>query len=186
MSAEVSCLVQKQDMGGVFGTWLICPVTATLLEYYMSGGESGWPPTIAALLVGLVASAITLLIWHSIYPNEREFSPRKPWELVSEVKNQTTLAAQATVARHAGKWLSVSGEIDDIVDVGPSSVLVFVGIHYENDPGYWLKFDSKTWRDKLKSYNVGDRIQAEGKIRTFDWAGVRLVDCELKPPASDK
>ena len=69
----------------------------------MSGGESGWPPTIAALLVGLVASAITLLIWHSIYPNEREFSPRKPWELVSEVKNQTTLAAQATVARHAGK-----------------------------------------------------------------------------------
>ena len=152
----------------------------------MSGGESGWPPTIAAVLVGFVASFMTLLIWHSIYPTERDFSPRKPWELVSEVKGQTTLAAQGIVARHAGKWISVSGEIRNIFDNSPSSVVVLVSTHYDNDPGYLLTFDSKTWRNKLKSYNVGDSIHAEGKIRTFDWAGVRLADCELKPPTSDK
>ena len=152
----------------------------------MSGGESGWPPTIAAILIGILASFFTLWVWHSISTPEREFSPRKPWELVSEVKGQTTLAAQGIVARHAGKWISVSGEIYNISDKGPSSVLVLVSTHSDNDPGYWLTFDSKTWRNKLKSYNVGDSIHAEGKIRTFDWSGVRLVDCELKPPTSDK
>ena len=152
----------------------------------MSSGESGWPPTIAAILVGILASFFTLWAWHSISTPEREFSPRKPWELVSEVKGQTTLAAQGIVARHADKWISVSGEIHNIFDEGPSSVLVLVSTHYDNDPGYWLTFDSKTWRNKLKSYNVGDTIHAEGKIRTFDWAGVRLADCEITPPDSDK
>ena len=85
----------------------------------MSGGESGWPPTIAAILIGILASFFTLWVWHSISTPEREFSPRKPWELVSEVKGQTTLAAQGIVARHAGKWISVSGEIYNISDKGP-------------------------------------------------------------------
>ena len=176
----------RNRIWGVCGTWLICPVAATLLEHYMSSGESGWPPTIAAILVGILASFFTLWAWHSISPPEREFSPRKPWELVSEVKGQTTLAANATVARHSGKWLSVSGKIWDIVDESPLSVLVFLETPYDNDPGYWLKFDSRTWRNKLKPYNIGDSIHAEGKIRTFDQMGVRLVDCELKLPDSDK
>ena len=167
----------------VCGSFFAIPISSTLLEYIISTGESGWPPTIAAILVGIMASAFTLVALEKISPpSTREFSPRTSVELVSEVAGQTALVSQAIIARHKGKWLSASGEIREIVDHGASFVLVILSTHYDDNPGYWLRFDSKVWRNKLESHNIGDTIRAVGKIRDVDWTGIHLDDCELFGP----
>ena len=113
----------------------------------------------------------------------KNFSPRTPEELVSEIEGRTELVAEEISKRHIGNWLRVEGTI------GSMSESLYIGQHRRISVGLdrgddlasvYLAFDASKWRDRLMSFDKGDAISVEGQIYGIAPLGyVSLENCEL-------
>ena len=108
---------------------------------------------------------------------DRFFSPRTPAELVAELEGKTDLVAKDLTKRHMGHWMRVNGQINDVEDQFPD-VVVYLR-ETQSQPMMALSFEPDLWKSRLGSLNLGDQIEAIGKINRVGSGWVRLEECEL-------
>lgn len=104
------------------------------------------------------------------------FSPRTAKEMMAEVEGQTDLAAKAISRRHTGNWLKFSGSVGDIID---EHDFLFISCKSESSGKVFCAFEYE-WKDRLGTYNPGDKITVVGKIVSVSSDFVSLVDCSLE------
>ncbi len=77
--------------------------------------------------------------------------------------------------RYRGKWLRVSGFIDNIQSVSAQkSMLTF------QNPYVAMFFDGKKQADRVSVLQKGERVTAIGKIAKAGPTSVRLDECEIE------
>ena len=112
---------------------------------------------------------------------EKIFSRRTPADLVAEMEGKTTIAANQTMSRHVGQWISVDGLVADVGDVLIDEVVVMLKSS-DSQPILHLGFEATRWRDSLGSLNIGDRISVTGKIVRITSISLSLKECEMMDP----
>ena len=176
---------------------VLSSLAIALIEYFLTGGVSGWKPVIAGLVGGTiggsVAAVLTFIITSDddssvgeaeslqLLDEKRIYSRRTPAELVDEVKGRTDIAAEHISKPYLGQWLQVEGLVDDVRD-RYKVIRVYLprGEIGSSEPSFFLDFDADVWRDIFATLHKGDRISAAGKIKHIAPSGyISLEECEL-------
>ena len=110
---------------------------------------------------------------------DKLFCQRTPAELVAEMKGKTSIVAANLLERHKGQWIRANGSIRDVSkDTSREGHQVILN-WTDSQPAMGLYFDSGTYGGYLGSCNVGDSIDAIGKIGNIYENMVFLTECEL-------
>ena len=90
----------------------------------------------------------------------------------------THIQAKKMVEVYKGKWMTISGSIGNIREVGDSRVSVSLEHTVFTDPLIMMFFD-KQWLDRLSVLRTGNHINAIGIINDIDGSSLLLENCEL-------
>ena len=105
-----------------------------------------------------------------------------PENLMQIYKGRTNLQADKLAEAYIGKWIIVSGDVYNIVDVGllsfPSRTLVMFTNTSSHVIG--MTFDGKA--DELRLLRPGNHIKVVGQIKTIQETTVQIENCELIEP----
>lgn len=105
----------------------------------------------------------------------RIFVNLTPTGLSNIYENRLAIEADRIFDRYRGKWLRVSGFIDNIQSVSPQkSMLTF------QNPYVAMFFDGKKQADRVSVLQKGERVTAIGKIAKAGPTSVRLDECEIE------
>jgi hypothetical protein len=175
---KIARQLRKRHWRMVLVATLLPAALAGVFEYFMSGGTSGWVPLWAGVVSGVLTVSVLMLIQaRERTVGERAFSKRTPHELAEQIRGLTEMAAKPIVERHRGAWLQVHTRIDDMAVQG--SRLVVENLVSYTQPGLVMSFQKRTWSDKLKILDRGDRIDVIGRISDMYDDVIWLEDCEL-------
>ena len=114
----------------------------------------------------------------------RIFIKHPPLYLLYLCKDITAVEASRLMKPYFGKWLYVSGRLDDVHEYGGKwhvAVDIVTGIKGLT-AGFRqadLTFDSTKWADYLGLLAKGSPVYAIGVVREFSSFGVVLENCEL-------
>jgi hypothetical protein len=110
---------------------------------------------------------------------ERIILDLKPVDLTDLYKSHTSAQAQGLAAVYVGKWMQVSGPLDDAAVFGN-----FVQVTFQDAPrlysvGFIYMYFQPRWFDRLSVLRRGSVIPVLGRVRDIGAAEVHLEDCEL-------
>ena len=182
---------------------IVVPGVATAIaEYVLTGGLQGTWPVVAAVIGATVAAIAWGFLDRQANRNQvktmqqvvvaqntsivlspehdgKTFSPRTSAELVRELKDLTTVAAQRAAERHIGLWKVVSISIWDVDVQSYYGRMRVTGKDVKDGTLLLLRFESTRWKIALETLNKGDRISALGRIERITDSFVSFKDCEL-------
>lgn len=118
---------------------------------------------------------------HGTYPG-RDFVSASitPEYLIGLFQGHTGIQANKLTEAYVGKWLKLSGSLDQVDSLGSDNALViFSGNIGRSLSSVKMTFSSKVWVDRLSVLRRGDNITVIGKIERLDSFDVRLSECEL-------
>ena len=108
---------------------------------------------------------------------DKIFTARDIEELLSPIKNMSSLQIQRHARPHIGKWLTVQSVIRDINE-NEHFLYAYIGRN-KFGPLAYLAFRKDRWAVHLETMDRGDRLAAEGCIVKLDYSGIYLDDCAL-------
>ena len=170
------------------------------VEYYMTGGISGWRPIVAAILGGVAtifalrflqgsASSETVALPEPAAGSPQAYTPllgdkvlsrRTPAELAALAKGLTEVAAEYATKPHLGHWLRVESNVWDVSERTLSKQIAVFANDSTDETSLVLYFDSNKWGAHLRTLTVGDRVVSIGKIDSISPSGtILLTDCDL-------
>lgn len=101
--------------------------------------------------------------------------------LMAAARDKTALHADRAVGMYIGKWIKVTGIVDNISDHGETlHMCLDVPIDYKGTKmmaPIWLEFPGD--RDRLEITHHGDQITALGRIKRITGATMELGECSL-------
>jgi len=100
-----------------------------------------------------------------------------PKALTGVFKNRTTLQGEKLAETYTGKWMIVSGCVEDIEREGERIRVVFKLAELA-DPIITMRFEAK-FVEPISALVKGDKITVRGKIARIQPSYVSLEDCEL-------
>lgn len=114
-------------------------------------------------------------------PPKREFVQVTTAYLVGLFETHTTLEANRLLADFKGKWIPVSGQVEDVVEMGKDTYVQM----FEDERGPLIALMFKgPWADRASTLRQGDQIRAIGKVERVDRSSVNLDPCELQDQSS--
>lgn len=99
-----------------------------------------------------------------------------PEELVKVFDGRTTAQGDALAKNYIGKWIKVSGSIDDVTTASRRRV---TNVNLETDAPYIILIFRGKAADSLSMLRKGDIISVFGRIDLIARDAVRLESCEL-------
>ena len=97
-----------------------------------------------------------------------------PEDLVGIYKDRTTLQGQKLAATYMGKWMTVSGKVEDI---SPAREQIYI-MMYHGQIIVTMYFEEK-FIEPISALSVGNDVTVRGKIHNIEATLIRLVSCEL-------
>ena len=100
-----------------------------------------------------------------------------PAYLVGLLKQGTVIRAVKQTESYIGKWMKLSGILDDVLPAGGQVMVTFKTNLSLHDV---IMYFNVTWIDRLSILSKGDKITVLGKIDKINVISVYLENCELK------
>jgi hypothetical protein len=94
-------------------------------------------------------------------------------ELTALHKGHTALQAKKLTGPYIGQWISVSGEVRDVIDVTHA-----FGVRLQEHV-FSAFFFSKRWRKRIELLRLGDHVTILGKISEINSTDIKVRECEL-------
>ena len=114
----------------------------------------------------------------------REILHITPKYLVSLVANDTSVQGQRLVQGFIGKWMTITGPVDDVSEDDDTASVMFVYLPDKKNGPYMyfvsMSFNSD-WKDRIVVLSKGTRILVLGQIAGIDAHSVTLENCEFTP-----
>lgn len=153
----------------------------TLYQYLSGSSLTGWP-----LRIGISASIIAAIFM--TWRDEREqvekltaelVDPLIPDELIKVFAGRTTIQGMKLCRIYMGRWITVSGPIENIFMKGqfPFAKTVVTFASGENKAGISMLFGRK-WKEPISMLRLGDQIIVRGQVEEVDASRVMLKRCE--------
>src|ERR1039457_1853126 len=110
----------------------------------------------------------------------REFLPSDitPHDLTQKVVGLMGVHAEAIGQLYHGKWMRVSGVVNDVVPINALSRML--GIYEEVDKVYVVINFERKWVDQLAALNKGDSVTVIGQLFSVGAFGINLKDGEIE------
>ena len=187
-------------------------MAAGILEYFMTGGTSGWVPLVSGVAGAIIGTAIFVAVRpktavpNTSAPNtpapntpapntpapntpapnveDRILCPRTPQELVDMVAGKTDMECERISQRYVNTWLDISGKVEDVED------RLDLGLHVTIEPPHWpginySAYFSRKWMNRISILDIGDNISAVGQIDEINPRLIFLKNSEFKVPNPD-
>ena len=101
-----------------------------------------------------------------------------PEQLIAFYKDNTSIQADKLVASSIGKWMPISGKLDQVISSFPGfAQLTFAG--RGTGTQVFMYFRGQMLIDRLALLKRGTKITVHGPIEKVDPFAVHLSDCEL-------
>jgi hypothetical protein len=170
-----------------WGALLTGGVVVAVIGVYEHAGQksiSGWPFWSAVNAALFIAC---FLAWRKERVRVESFSTNllslTPEDLVGAFTGRTTPQGQDLCADYIGKWMEVSGPIQDIYNYDgfltsmfyPSRTVAMVALR----PSIFLVF-RRRWIRRLSALHPGENITVFGRVRSIESYVLRLDRCELR------
>lgn len=100
-----------------------------------------------------------------------------PQYLCGLYRDHTAVQADRLASPYQGKWMKVSGSVDDIraeYDAFVITIWIVRGELIAN-----VRFDKRRWADRVSMLKQGSEIKVTGKLQTIGQHAVFLIKCEL-------
>jgi hypothetical protein len=164
----------------------------TLLVLVTNPMHFNWPQRIACLLAVLILAAVVSWAIHHRNKNkapvltpstqsdgkdDRVFVPIKTGDLMGIYRGHTNIQANKLAASYLGKWIRVSGTVNDISVFGDGDVSLSLNTAPDPWPHH-LRFSSE-WLRRLEILPRGYDLTVEGKIEEIQRHHLVLVNCVL-------
>ena len=112
----------------------------------------------------------------SLQPEKRTHTHRSVGEILTTVRDMTSMAMDGFVQPHIGKWIRVQSVVRDIAQ-DDNSYTVLLG-RVLLDPMVWLSFTKDEWPE-IATMTQGKRLAAEGRITRIDRLAFYMDCCEI-------
>lgn len=106
-------------------------------------------------------------------PREFLLPEHTPETLMASISGQTQLQAQKSVEHHVGKWMTVTGDVLNVV--GEAAGPAMVALPIETGGLLFCSFDKSEDAENLA---IGDRTRIIGQLASVNGFGVSLQHCE--------
>lgn len=125
----------------------------------------------------------------SVSPLPAKTAPQTPREFVelnfealtARTKGLNGIEAVRVYAVYVGKWIRVSGQIDDVIPAGNTGPIVArLQAPTTNAGTVYMTFDRTKWADRLGAMSRGDTLTASCRIELVQQNGMSLSDCEVQ------
>jgi hypothetical protein len=111
----------------------------------------------------------------------REFVDLNFEALSARTKGLNGIEAGRVFAVYLGKWIRVSGQIDDVTPAGNTGPIVSrFQAPTRNAGTVYMTFDRAKWADRLGAMSRGDTLTASCRIELVQQNGMSLSDCEVE------
>ena len=101
-----------------------------------------------------------------------------PTYLIGLFNGRTSMEGNRLLADFIGKWIAVSGRVNDVSEF--SSDHLFVQVHDDTPDEVYVSLSFRgEWADRASTMRRGDLIHVIGEIKEADRAGLALDPCEL-------
>lgn len=96
--------------------------------------------------------------------------------------NKTNVQAARAMQPYLNKWIKVSGKVEDVQELGPTTLRVIIRIPWDMGDlplwkTIWASFDKGF--DALEALRPGETISLSGRVDRVSSMGIDLQDCEL-------
>ena len=116
-------------------------------------------------------------------PDGRTLVDVTPGYLASLYGEHTEIQADRLLEAFVGKWMRVSGSVEDVFALGENRASVTFPYEGPSDPSVVMRFRGKAIIDnELRVLKKGDRIAVIGQIESAGPYLVTLENCELEKP----
>jgi tRNA_anti-like len=105
---------------------------------------------------------------------------RTPTELVGYFKGVTHVQGTDATGRYIGKWMRVSGTLQDVRLLTTGIAQVNFNEWTSGNGWVFCYFSDKNWIDRLVLMKPGDELTVLGKIDRISSSSVELEKCELE------
>jgi hypothetical protein len=112
----------------------------------------------------------------------REFTDASPAELLEAASATTAIQAAKILKPHYGKWLRVSGPLDDVTpwDRDYGFAMVTLSNHQLTNNISFFFNDRRTVEDRLGGLRPGTQLIIIGKISEIRAHNITLKECEIE------
>jgi hypothetical protein len=124
------------------------------------------------LTINVRAGSVRQLPPDRARPEDRAFVYEDVLFLASLYKGRTSLQADTLAELYRGKWMKITGEVNDVSE----DTLSFD--HHFPDPYIYVSFN-KEWRPRFEVLKPGDIATVQGRIAEVSGSSVSFEDCEL-------
>jgi hypothetical protein len=115
---------------------------------------------------------------HAPTLDERIVVDVTPEYLVGFFREHTTAQAKKLLEAYIGKWMKVSGVVQD-VESNPNHYLVLFRPSSVNAPLIWAHFREQRWMERVLTLKLGDNLTAFGQITNADHLTLFMDNCEV-------
>jgi hypothetical protein len=138
-------------------------------------GELRLPPPPAVVAPSVVSASSPTV--------QKVFIDVSPSYLTGLYAKRTSMQGDALAAAYIGKWITVTGQVQDISDFSPmtGSGPLYVQFRDSEEQSISALFPIKSAEsaEKISRIPHGGAITVRGKIEIIDFMRVKLVECEL-------
>ena len=174
-------------IGGLAGAGI-----AGIVEYFMTGGNSGLVPLgsgiIGAIIGWLVVLGVSSYTGTLGNQEQRRFVDKTPSEIVETLqlpRSVTSIQSDHMSGLFIGSWLKAEGRVEDVSEGFNFLWVHKVSVEIEMGDGtnINLDFEKRRWGPQLKVLSRGDQIAFVGQIESVSQYSLYLEDCELIAPS---
>lgn len=109
----------------------------------------------------------------------RVFVDVQPAYLAGLLEGHSSTKARMLMQAYLGKWIRVSGKVDEVRATNTFLRLSFQDENGEENPPLTLMYFTKQWADRLSVLRKGDPVTVVGRIEGVEGRVVSLDQCEL-------
>ncbi len=176
--------VSEQAFGKKFGRRgyrlsiaILLPLVALGRRLWSTTIIAGDVDKIGSVFGGRRAEAPLSPIPRSTTENDKVIVDLTPETLMAFYKGRTGTEAARVVAPYIGKWIRISGHVDDLISQPPETLLVDM---IDQGEAAFLHFD-QPWADILAILQRNQPFVALCQIASVDFSGSDFRHCELEP-----
>jgi len=112
-------------------------------------------------------------------PEPRIFLKQTPRELAAMFDGLTDLEGQRRIEPYLGKWMTVTGQLEELATSSSGSEWLLLTFSGWDDPV--VMFFVSEWKDRLSVLTIGTPITVSGRVSKVGRKRVVLDPCELVP-----
>jgi tRNA_anti-like len=111
----------------------------------------------------------------SAEPSRKIFIDASPAFLTAMYENRTSYQADALAEAYKGKWISITGEVRDVMDISGGEIIVIVHVDKKIVSARFLEED----KERVLQLGHGASISLQGEIHEVNDYLVKLRNCKF-------